>query len=304
MHQRGPTRGETQDHQKDKVFEPDDFLCGGDAFAGLAFVGGPLKIGDAAKNDGKRESPNEERLLPGKVTDEHRCAAAESSQAVERENSTTVAKTKIGKTVGGVILAWRGKRQQAAARAGNRHEGCVEDGHAQDQNRCEPGGKMTGVFQAEFQAESCHQVTEKHGAAIAHENFRRLEIPAEKPSGSAENGGSKSGDQRLAVQVGEHGKENGGHGRDTCAQAIHVIEDAERGGDSHDPNDSEDGVQKISTASANEYAENLRADSADQKNRGGEWHACKEFNLMMEQSAVVEDTDTGDERRADEDTHN
>src|SRR5882724_1251237 len=225
---------ETQDQQKARSSNRTIFSCGGDAFLGLAFVGGPLKIGDAGKSDGKRESPNEERILLGKVTDEHRSAAAESSQAVERENSTTVAKTKIGKAVGGVILAWRGKRQQATARAGNRHEGCVEDCHAQDQNRCEPGGKMTGVFQAEFQAESCHQVTEKHGAAIAHENLRRLEIPAEKPSGGAENGGSKSGDQCLAVQVGEHRKENGGHGRDTCAQAIHVIEDAERGGDPHD----------------------------------------------------------------------
>jgi hypothetical protein len=88
------------------------------------------------------------------------------------------------------------------------------------------------------------------------------------------------------------------------AQAVHVIEDAERGRDSHDPGNRQSGVQKIPAAPAYKHAENLCANSANQQYRGCQRHAHKQFDLMMEQSSVVKNADTRDERRADEDTHN
>ena len=42
-----------------------------------------------------------------------------------------------------------------------------------------------------FQAERGHQETEQHGAAIAHKNFRGIEIPAQKAERGAQYGGGR-----------------------------------------------------------------------------------------------------------------
>src|SRR6201984_43257 len=83
-----------------------------------------------------------------------------------------------------------------------------------------------------------------------------------------------------------------------------MIEDAEGGGNPHDPKNGKSGIQKVSAASAQEHTENLRANSADQQDRCRQRHAHKQFDLMMEQTAVVEDAHTRDERRSNKDAHN
>src|SRR5437899_8833617 len=82
-----------------------------------------------------------------------------------------------------------------------------------------------------------------------------------------------------------------------------MIEDAEGSGNPHDPKNGKSGIQEVPAASAHQHAENLRANSADQQDCGCQRHAHKEFDLMMEQAAVVEDAHTRDERRADKDAH-
>ncbi len=162
---------------------------------------------------------------------------------------------------------------------------------------------MIGILQAQLQPQSGHQEAEKHRAAIAHENLRGLEIPAQKPGGGAQNGGGQRGNQRLAVQISEHGEKNRSHGGDAGAQAVHMIQNAERGGNAYDPNYRESDVQKIAAAPAQQHAENLRANSAGQQYGGCQRHAHKQFNLVMEQAAVVEDADSRDERGSNEDAH-
>ena len=83
-----------------------------------------------------------------------------------------------------------------------------------------------------------------------------------------------------------------------------MIEDAEGGRNPHHPNNRENGIQKIPAAPAHEHAENLCAYSADQQDRRRQWHARKQFDLMMKQPLVVENANARDERRADEDAHN
>ena len=121
---------------------------------------------------------------------------------------------------------------------------------------------MIGVVEAQLKSKRRHQKAEKHRAAIAHENFRGLEIPSKEAGCTAENGGRQSCDQRLAVKVREHGEENRRHRRDAGAQAIHVIQDAEGCGDAHDPENGECRVQQIADVSLEEKLEHLRVNAA------------------------------------------
>src|SRR6266852_6411366 len=83
-------------------------------FANLAFVGRAFKVADAGQDDAEGHSRNQDSHFRGKVADKHGGAAAESSQAIKRENRAAVAETEIRKAMGGVVFARRGKRQQAA----------------------------------------------------------------------------------------------------------------------------------------------------------------------------------------------
>ena len=95
--------------------------------------------------------------------------------------------------------------------------------------------RIAGVFEAELQAERGHQEAEEHRAAVAHEDFGGLEIPAEEAGGAAEDRRGQRGDQCLAVEVGEHGEKDRCHGGDAGAETVHVVEDAEGSGDADDP---------------------------------------------------------------------
>ena len=131
---------------------------------------------------------------------------------------------------------------------------------------------------------------EKHGAAVAHENFRGLEIPAQEAGRAAEDRCGQSGYQCLAVQVGEHREENGGHRGDAGAQAVHMIEDAERSGDADNPEHRQRGVEQVADVTPQEDFENLRVNAGGQENARRERHSDEEFDLVMQPSAIVQET--------------
>src|SRR5882762_5343946 len=108
---------------------------------------------------------------------------------------------KVGKAMRGVIFSRSGEGKQSAAAARNGHQRGIKNGRAQDQDRDDPRRKQIRVFQTKLQAERGHQESQEHRAAIAHENFRRFEIPAEKASSGAEYGSGQYGYQCLAVEV-------------------------------------------------------------------------------------------------------
>ena len=200
-----------------------------------------------------------------------------------------------------MIFARRGEGQQAAARPRNGDECGVKDRDAENQERREPAGEIAGVFEAEFQSECRHQEAEEHGAAVAHEDFCGLEIVAEEAGGAAENRGGQRGDERLTVEIREHGEKDRCHGGDASAETVHVVEDAEGSSDADDPEDGECSVEQICDVSVNENLKNLGVDSAGEKNSGGERHGKKQFDLVMQPAFVVEETDGGDERGAGDD---
>src|ERR1700722_7689861 len=187
------------------------------------------------------------------------------------------------------------EREQTAARAGEGDERGVKNGGAEDEDRSEPGGQRGRMVQAELQGQGGHQETEEHRAAIAHENLSGFEIPAEETGGGAQDGSCQRGHQGLAVEVSEHGEENGSHGSDTGAEPVHVIEDAERSGDADDPDDGESGVHPIAEAAAKDQAEDLRVNAAEEKNHSSQGHGGKKFYLVMQPAAVVEETDNGNQ---------
>ena len=57
------------------------------------------------------------------------------------------------------------------------------------------------AVRAHFQPQRGHQESQKHRAAIAHENFGGIEIPAEKTQRGAQRCGRQRANERLAIQA-------------------------------------------------------------------------------------------------------
>src|SRR5215831_20525939 len=134
---------------------------------------------------------------------------------------------------------------------------------------------MRGIFDTQLETQSSHQESQKHRATITHENFGGLKVPAQESCGCSKNRRRKHSDQRLSVQVGKKGEEHGSHRSNAGAQAVHVIENAERGGNANNPKDRQSKVQKLAAAATHEQAENLSTNAGKKQNSGGNRHANK-----------------------------
>src|SRR5580704_8660241 len=209
-----------------------------------------------------------------------------------------MAQAEIRKAVRGVVLAGRSEGQQAAARARNGDERGVKNRYAENEHGNQPCMREKRAVGTDFQPERGHQETEEHGAAVAHKNFRGIEIPAQKTKRGAERGGGKSGNHGLTVGVRRNGEEPGGDGG---AQAVHVIENAERGGDADDPQNREAPIEKQTNGAGKELRKKLRANAGSDQENGGERHADEKFYLVVQQAAVVEEADDGEQRGAGKD---
>src|SRR5271167_4242355 len=111
--------------------------------------------------------------------------------------------SQVGETMSGMVLSGRGERQQSTARAGNRDERGIEYRHAKNQDGNQPGGGEMRSLRTNLQSERGHQKTQKHGAAIAHEDLGGIEIPAQEPQRGPQNGGGESADHGLPVETGD-----------------------------------------------------------------------------------------------------
>src|ERR1700728_3534293 len=194
----------------------------------LTFVGRALQQGYRDQSGDGNDS--RERICgDGRdARDEDGEAAENSSEAIEHEHGAAMAEAEIGKAVRGVVLARRSERDEAAAGTGDRDESGVEDRDAEDQHGNEPRGReMRRTFGTDFQAERGHQESEEHGATIAHENFRRIEIPDQETESGAESGGRQRADHRLPIERGRQREDAGGYGGDAGAEPVHVVENAE-----------------------------------------------------------------------------
>lgn len=269
----------------------------------LAFIGSTFEENHPSEDSGKRQDGDENGAQRRKITDQHGSSAAQESQQVHADNSAAMTEAEIGKTVSGMVFARSGKREKTAARARNSDQSGVEDGDSQNQKGNQPGGNMVAVSEAQLQSEGGHQESEEHGAAIAHENFGRLEIPTKKTGRRAEDGGRERGDESLAIQIGEQCEENRGGGRNAGAQTVHVVEDAEGGGDADDEEDCEKSVKDVAGAAAEKDFKNLRVNASRKQNTCGERHAEEKFDLMMKQATIIENADGGHDGRAAQDSH-
>ena len=121
--------------------------------------------------------------------------------------------------------------------------------------------------------------------------FAGLKFQRRKPSAAPSVAAARVRDHGLAVGVRRNGEEAGGHRGDAGAEAVHVIENAERGGDADDPQNREAPIENQSANSGNELRKKLRANAGSDQENGGERHADEKFYLVMQQAAVVEESD-------------
>src|SRR5580658_2702911 len=105
----------------------------------------------------------------------------------------------VREPVGSMVLTGRSKWQQATASAGDRNEERVKNRDAENQYRDKPGVRKLCAVRSDFQPKRSHQKTKEHRAAITHEDFRRIEIPAQKSKRSAQSRSAQSAHQRLTI---------------------------------------------------------------------------------------------------------
>src|SRR5712664_2937610 len=79
-----------------------------------------------------------------------------------------------------MIFSGRRKRQQSPPRPGDRHQCRIENSDAENQQRSQERRRMVPGAQSQLQSQRRHQETQEHRSAVAHENLRRLEVPAQK----------------------------------------------------------------------------------------------------------------------------
>jgi len=275
--------------------------CG---LGGLAFVGSALEKRDSDECADSESSGEQICSSERQMGDEERETAENCTEAIENEHRTAVAEPEVREAMRGVVLARRSERKQSAAAARDGNESGIEDRDAEDQDRHEPSEREAHTFGADLQAESGHQKTEEHRAAIAHEDFGRIEIPAQEAQRGAKHGRAEGANEHLPVEAGRQSEEARRDGRNAGAETVHVIENAEGRGDADDPEDREAAVEHRTCRAGNELREKLSADSGRQQKQRGDGHADEKLHLMVKQASVVEESDGGDQRRASENGRN
>lgn len=201
-----------------------------------------------------------------------------------------------------MILTGGGEGDEAATGAGDGDQGCVEDGDAQDEDGDHPTGGLRQFGEAELEAQGGHHEAQEHGPAVAHEDPGRVEVPAQEAQGGAQDGCRQGAHQHLAAEGGEEQEKGRGYGRHAGAEAVHVVQDAEGGGDADDPEEGESGGEgERGGEGEGESVENSDADAGGDEDEGGEGHGDHEFHLGMQEAPVVEGAHEGQQGGAGQD---
>ena len=131
-----------------------------------------------------------------------------------------------------------------------------------------------------------------------------IEIPAQEAERRAECCCTERAHERLAVHPRGNREEGRGHSRDSRAEAVHMVQDAERRGDSDDPDDCKPYIENSAQIAAKKVREKLRPNSGrhQEQRRGG--HPDKKLHLMMEQAAIVQEADSRQKRGTGQDAEN
>src|SRR5262249_10644865 len=91
---------------------------------------------------------------------------------------------------------------------------------------------------------------------------------------------------------------------DASAEAVHVIENAKRGCNTHDPENREPYVEGDADEPGDKRREELRTDAGDDQNQGRDRHSNEKLDLVMRQTPVVEETNDSDQGCAGENAKN
>ena len=177
-----------------------------------------------------------------------------------------MAEAEIREAVRGVVFARRREGQQAAAGARDRNKRGIEDGHAENQDGHEPGDGEVDRSGRTFRPSVAIRKPRNIAPPSPMKIFAGLKFQRRKPSAAPKVATPRVRTSSLAVHAGGNCEERGGHGRDAGAKAVHVVENAERGGDADDPDDGEADVEDSANGAGKKCREKLRANAGgDQK---------------------------------------
>jgi hypothetical protein len=128
---------------------------------------------------------------------------------------------------------------------GQRDERGVEDGHQHEQHgQDQHSGHAPRVVAALVdQAHAGQEEAGEQAARVAHEDLRRGEVADQEAGQGADERGHDRGAAPVAVDHEEGEPEAAGDRRHAAGQPVHVIEQVDRVGDPHDPEEGDQDVE-------------------------------------------------------------
>ena len=160
----------------------------------------------------------------------------------------------------------------------------ISTGTSHAAGKCDPSGR---IFRPSVAIRNPRNIAPPSPMKI----FAGLKFQRRKSERGAQRGGAQRADQRLPVEAGGEREKTRGHGGDAGAQAVHVVENAERSGDAHDPDDGEAAVENDARAAGDKFRKKLGADSGGEQEQRGNGHADEKLHLVVQQAAIVEQAD-------------
>src|SRR5580658_390471 len=127
--------------------------------------------------------------------------------------------------------------------AGNRDQAGIEQWDAEDQQwyeKAEPG-RAVG---SELQTEHRNEEADKEAAGITHIDPGGVKVVPKEANGASGQRYGQTGDEKLTVEKSDHEEKaarNGGH---TRREAVHVVEQVEGVGDTYDPGNCHEAVDR------------------------------------------------------------
>ena len=136
------------------------------------------------------------------------------------------------------------KRRAAIADAAHDHRRHVSQGQGEDQQRQKQADRGEFLGRTD-QADGREAETKEVGAAIAHEDARRIEVVAQEADAGTCKGGCQQPCTGL-MQAEAHGKQShSGDGADTSCQAVEAIKPIDGVSDAHQPDHGGDQAEPV-----------------------------------------------------------
>ena len=133
-----------------------------------------------------------------------------------------------------VVIVSREQRAPFNETAKGKYQTCIENRHSQHKER-QSECYESGSFGLTEDAASSYHEAEEERAAVAHENFGRVEVEDQKACNAAEKCEHQHGHRRLTAPQGEDSQRAANHGGYAGRQAVETVDNSDTDGNSRNP---------------------------------------------------------------------